>query len=151
MLQIDERTVGEGMADKQPDAGEIGWFVARQPGIVRFLEERLFGEADGDAFGVALEAALRICRVFEKRDGLAPERLRRSLLERAEEAVMLEARSSNVRDGCAARQPELVRTIARLLSRPPTPLRKHERNEIGMALLAVVYALDEVTTGRQVP
>ena len=151
MLQIDERTVGEGMADKQPDAGEIGWFVARQPGIVRFLEERLFGDTDGDAFAVALETALRICRVFEQRDGLPPERLRRSLLERAEEAVTREARSSTVRDGCAARQPELVRCVASCVANPPVPLRRDETHDVGVALLSIVYALDEVTTGRQVP
>ena len=68
-MHIDERTVGDTMSATPPDASKVGWFAARQPGIVRFFEQRLL-RPDGDAFGVALEAAWRIYRVFEYRDAL---------------------------------------------------------------------------------
>jgi hypothetical protein len=139
-----------GLADA-PDAAQVGWFAARQPGIVRFLEERLL-VGDGDAFGVALEAAWRICLVFQDRDGLPPPRAPRSLLERAEAAVAREARHPGAfADGCAARQPELVRWLVGLADDPPIPLAANEATAVGSALAAVVYSLDELTTGRQVP
>ena len=134
-----------------PDAAQVGWFAARQPGIVRFLEERLL-VGDGDAFGVALEAAWRICLAFQQRDGLPPPRAARSLLERAETAVLREVRHPGAfADGCARRQPELCRWVVRLTEDPPLPLTPDEATAVGAALAAVVYSLDELTTGRQVP
>lgn len=134
-----------------PDATEVGWFAARQPGIVRFLEERLL-RGDGDSFGVALEAACRICAVFETRDGVPPPRVARSLLERAEVAVLAEARHAGAyADGCAARQPELCRWLAGYVADPPVPLTRSESAEVGCVLASLIYALDELTSGRLIP
>ncbi len=134
-----------------PDAGAVGWFAARQPGVVRFLEERLL-VGDGDAFGVALETAWRICTAFEVRGRVPPPRVPRSLLERAEAAVLREARhpGSNS-DGCAVRQPALCAWLAELIEAPPVPLGSGEKQATGACLAAIVYALDQLTTGRAVP
>ncbi len=134
-----------------PDAGAVGWFAARQPGVVRFLEERLL-VGDGDAFGVALETAWRICTAFELRQGVPPPRVPRTLLERAETAVLREARHPGAyADGCAARQPALCTWLAHVIDTPPVPLAADEKRAAGACLAAIVYALDELTTGRQVP
>lgn len=134
-----------------PDATEVGWFAARQPGIVRFLEERLL-HGDGDSFAVALEAACRICAVFETRDGVPPPRVTRSLLERAEVAVLAEARhAGRTTDGCAARQPELCKWLAGYVGDPPVPLTRSESAEVGSTLASLIYSLDELTCGRRIP
>jgi len=150
-MHIDERSVCEALSGSQPGASEVGWFAARQPGVVRFLEERLL-LPDGDAFGVALEGAWQIWAVFRQRDGLPPARVERSLLDRAERALLREAQSDwSLDDGCAHRQPALCRWLEAYVSNPPVPLTVDESIRVGMALAAVVYSLDEMTTGRQVP
>ena len=150
-MDISERSVDDAIARIQPAASEVGWFAARQPGVVRFLEERLLSP-DGDAFGVALEASWRICTVFHERDGLPPPRVTRALLERAEEAVVSEARPDSRRtDGCAHRQPAICRWLAGYIDDPPVPLTASEAQRAGTAVAAVIYALDELTTGRSVP
>lgn len=134
-----------------PDTAEVGWFAARQPGIVRFLEERLL-VGDGDAFGVALEAAWTVCNAFRERERVPPPRVSRALLERAETAVARESAHPGVtHDGCAQRQPELCAWVAGVVGNPPIPLGPAERVAVGAALAAVVYALDELTCGRRVP
>lgn len=149
-MEISERGLGETLAGAEVGAHELGWFAVRQPGIVRFLEERLMAD-DGDAFAVGLEAAWRIWALFQARDGVPPARVVRSLLERAERAIMGEARAGVLADGCALRQPGLCRWLAQLIADPPLPLTAGEAGEVGTVLAAVIYALDEVTTGRAVP
>jgi hypothetical protein len=141
----------ESRAEPVPDATEVGWFAARQPGVVKFLEERLL-HGDGDSFAVSLEAACRICAVIEQREGLPPPRVNRSLLERAEVAVLAEARHRGLAaDGCAMRQPELCHWLAAYVADPPVPLTRAESAELAAVLASLIYALDELTSGRRIP
>ncbi|MCG8417253.1 MAG: hypothetical protein MJE77_04830 [Proteobacteria bacterium] len=143
-----------------------GWFAARQPGVIRFLEQRL----QGDAFSVALHAAWVIAAAFEKNDGVPPPRLIRSLIERGESAIRAEQASSRamrsgqvaihsmsraanpwIEPGCAERQPALVSWIAETVASPPIPLDKQEQRDVARCLIALVYGFDQLTTGRAVP
>jgi hypothetical protein len=145
-MHVGERVVAAWFAIEAPD---IGWFAARQPAVVRFLEDRLAGATDGadsDAFGVALDAARAIASMFERQHGVPPPRVTQALLERAEEAVTGEVRASAL--GVAGRQPALAAWVGDLLAEPPVPLRPDEARAVGTALAAVIYALDEATTGR---
>ncbi|HWN70038.1 MAG TPA: hypothetical protein VNM90_20500 [Haliangium sp.] len=87
--------------------------------------------------------------MFERQHGVPPPRVTQSLLEVAEEAVTGEARTGAV--GVAARQPALAVWVAGLLAEPPVPLAADELRTVGTALAAVIYALDQVTTGRSIP
>jgi hypothetical protein len=150
-MHVGERVVAASAALEAP---EIGWFAARQPAVVRFLEDRLASAHGSDraafgAFAVALDAARAIHGMFERQHGVPPPRVTQSLLERAEEAVIGEARTRAV--GIAARQPALAAWVADLLTEPPVPLAADELGTVGTALAAVVYALDQVTTGRPIP
>jgi hypothetical protein len=151
-MHVGERVVAASVAFEAPD---IGWFAARQPAVVRFLEDRLASSvhgADRDAFGafaVALDAARVLAGMFERQHGVPPPRVTQALLELAEEAVIGEAHTHAV--GIAARQPALAVWVAGLLAEPPVPLAADEVRIVGTALAAVVYALDQVTTGRPIP
>jgi hypothetical protein len=148
-MHVSERVVAAWSA---PEAPEIGWFAARQPAVVRFLEDRLAGSAtpaDRDAFSVALDAARAIGGMFEQHHGVPPARVQQALLERAEEAVIGELRTPGA--GMATRQPALATWLAGLLAEPPVPLTLDETRSVGTALAAIIYALDEVTTGRPIP
>ena len=148
-MHVSERVVAAWSA---PEAPEIGWFAARQPAVVRFLEDRLAGNAnavDRDAFSVALDAARAIGSMFEQHHGVPPGRVQQALLERAEEAVVGEQRAPGA--GIAGRQPALATWLAGLLAEPPVPLTLAEIRSVGTALAAIIYALDEVTTGRPIP
>lgn len=148
-MHVGERVVAASVALGAPD---IGWFAARQPAVVRYVEDRLGGAvhgADRDAFVVALDAARAIEGMFERQHGVPPPRVTQSLLERAEEAVIAEARARAV--GFAARQPALAAWVAGILAEPPVPVAADEIRVVGTVLAAVVYALDQVTTGRAIP
>lgn len=151
-MHVSERVVATWTAPEAPQAPAIGWFAARQPAVVRFLEDRLAGHvsaADRDAFTVALDAARAIGGMFEQHHGVPPGRVQQALLERAEEAVISEIRESGV--GITARQPALATWLAGLLAEPPVPLTLDEIRSVGTVLAAIIYALDEVTTGRPIP
>ncbi len=138
-------------AETPLDARQVGWFAARQPGVIRFLEERLLA-ATGDVFAVALEAAWRLCRSVGELQDLPPKRIPRGLLEKAEVAVQMEMMGTTMwGETCAHRQPELCTWVKDYCEDPPTPLTVPEQRELAVALLAIVYALDEQTTGRPVP
>lgn len=145
-MHIDERDLADSAAGFETDH-DAAWYAARQPGVLRFVEDRL----SGDALAVALVASWQIMAAFHARIGVWPERLDHALLERAEEAALRETRREAPETGCAARQPVLVAWIAELLADPPVPLDLDERRDVGLLLMSVVYALDEVTTGRTVP
>lgn len=148
-MYVGERVVA---ATAAQDSSEIGWFAARQPAVLRFLEERLASTvhcADRDAFALALDAARALAAMFERQHGVPPPRVTQTLLEAAEEAVIREARACTA--GIAARQPAVAAWLAGLLAAPPVPLAAHEVGAVGMALAAVAYAFDQVTTGRSVP
>lgn len=115
------------------------------------MEQRLLATS-GDTFALALEASWRVCRAFAARDDLPPSRVPRSLLERAAAAVELEMMGTTVcGETCAHRQPHMCEWIRGYCSHPPLPLTAGERRELAVVLLALVYALDEKTTGRAVP
>ncbi len=144
-MQIDERTVAAAMASR-PDMAEVGWFAARQPGVVGYLEARL--GAGSDALGVALDAAWRLCEAFHHVLGVPPGRIERTDLERAQQEVVADAAVSAA--GPGARQPELFRWLAGEITSPSCPLDTGDRARVGTALAAVIYALDAVVTGRSI-
>jgi hypothetical protein len=132
------------------EASDVSWFAARQPGILRYLTARC-GE-DSDAMAVALYYACAVEKAYHGTRGLAPPRVPGSLLPRAEEAFLSEASSrGRVGGGLADRQPALAKMIADVVDGPPVPLTEYEATRVGIALAAVVYALDEATFGRPVP
>ncbi len=132
------------------ESSEVSWFAARQPGIVRYLATRC-GE-DSDAMAVALYYSCAIEKAFHSTRGLVPPRVLSTLLERAESAFLAES-STRVRPGAglADKQPALAQLIARVVDGPPVPLTEFESTRVGVALAAVVYALDETAFGRPVP
>lgn len=144
-MQIDERTVAVTMASR-PDVDDVGWFAARQPGIVGYLEGRC--GSGSDALGVALDAAWRLCGAFHQVIGVPPARVERGELERAQREVLSDAATAG--SGLGARQPELFRWLAGEISEPGCPLGPGDRARVGTALAAVIYALDAVVTGRAV-
>ena len=144
-MELDARTVSRVM-DSPPRADDVGWFAARQPGIIRFLEGRL-GIAT-DACGVALDAAWRICSAFAAGDGRAPGRLTEAMLERAEREAYAHM-PELAWFGWAARQPALCSWIAKYLIDPPIPLATRDLRSVGLALAAIVTALDEMTSSRE--
>ena len=142
-MDIDERTVALSMATR-PDVADVGWFAARQPGIVGYLEGRC--GRDSDALGVALDAAWRLCEAFQHVLGVPPARVSRSDLDRAQREVVADAAMPGA--GLGARQPELFRWLADEIADPICPLGAGDRARVGTALAAVIYALDAVVTGR---
>jgi hypothetical protein len=132
------------------EAALVSWFAARQPGVVRFLASRLGDH--GDAMSLGVTYACLIHRAYERMVGLSPERASFALIERAERAFLDEALDAmKVMDGLAARQPALAQLVAGVIDAPPVPLGDDECVSVGVALAAVVYALDETTNGRSVP
>lgn len=140
-MQVLERVV----VDVQPT--DATWFATRQPGIVRYLETH----CEGDVLAIALHTACGVHAAFEATLGVAPARVQGSLLTRAERAVMAEAEAETGADGVVQRQPALAELVASVVCAPPLPLTNAEASALGLALLTVVYALDEVATGRSVP
>ena len=133
----------------QPDACDVGWFVARQPAVVRYFERQC---GANDAFPVSREAAYLICRAIEQIDGVPVPPVPFQLLDRAGESLDMELLvPGGARDGCAERQPELCTWVGKLLANPPIPLLEHESRLVGICLTTLIYALDELTTGREVP
>jgi hypothetical protein len=155
-MLVEERVVDEvvrNIADLSgivDEASEVSWFAARQPGIVRYLASRC-GE-DSDAMAVALYYACAIEQAFHSTHGLAPARVLGSLLARAETAFLEEASTrGRPGGGLTDRQPALAQLVANVVDGPPVPLTEFESTRVGVALAAVVYALDETAFGRPVP
>ena len=142
-MELDARTVASTMASR-PDVAAVGWFVARQPGIVGYLEARC--GAGSDALGFALDAAWRLCEAFHHVLGVPPGRVARVDLELAQRAVIDDAGHPGT--GLGARQPELFRWLAEEIADPRAPVGPGDRARVGTALASVIYALDAVVTGR---
>jgi len=140
-IEVEERVVASVVTSPPPD---VGWFLARQPGIVRYLEARC-GEGS-DTLGVALHCAALMHAAYEVSLGVPPRRVPSQLLERAEAAVVSEC-DAPVSPGFVARQPALAQWVAGVVSSPPVPLREDEVSCLGLSLAAVIYALDEVAAG----
>lgn len=140
-MHVDERLVMEA----QPT--DASWFAARQPAIIRYLARHCDGD---DPMSVGLHAACSVHAAYELAIGVPPARVQSSLLDRAERAIVAEADRAAT-DGVVLRQPALAEFVASVVACPPLPLDAGEASRLGLALLAIVYALDEMTTGRPVP
>jgi hypothetical protein len=145
-MHIDERTVAMITRGERPDLAQVGWFAARQPGVLGYLEARC--GAGSDALAVAVEAAWRLCHTFQSVDGVPPVRLDRRRLDRAQQAIV--AAVGPQMDALIGRQPAVFRWLEDELAAPPRPLAAAERARVATALAAVVLALDEASTGREI-
>lgn len=124
---------------------EVGWFAVSQPGVLGFLDDRFRGEV----FQLALEAAWYIVAAFHQAAGVPPPRVRRSALNQAEKTIIAEmAGAVPLNEGCAARQPELMRWVARLVADPPVNIDSGKSRALGIALAAVICAFDESGEGQ---
>ena len=137
-MPINERTLSH--VDAWSSSG-TGWFVTKQPGIVRFLSDRL----SGDALALGLAGASQISMAFECYEGVCETFLRSQALEEAEVAAHDEVHSNVVRGMYAERQAALIHWIAELMADPPVPLDRPERRDVGMALVAVTYAYERAS------
>lgn len=131
-MHIEERLAAAVMAEPLPPADGLGWFVARQPGILRYLEQRL---DDDDRLAAALAFAWRLCAAFERAHGTVPGRLSSTAIERAEIVVAAEIRAA-APAALAVRQPELCRHLVGFLEEACAPI------EVGLALAAILHCLD---------
>lgn len=138
-MPIHERILNHEPLGESPDTQ---WFTARQPGIVRFLCERL----QGDALALGLSASCRISLAFQGSTGRPAESVSSVWLARAEEQVCRRKHgqedASQSGDDLPERHPALVAWIASLLDDPPVPLCRDEKRDVGMALLTVAHAFD---------
>jgi hypothetical protein len=139
-MHIEERLAAAVMAEPLPRADGLGWFVARQPGILRHLEHRL---DDDDRLAAALAFAWRLCAAFERAHGCPPPRIPSQELERAEVAVAREVRQPGPEGGLSVRQPELSRHLAGFLEQTRAPI------EAALALAAILYCLDQADRDEQ--
>ena len=131
-----------------PSDHDLGWFAVRQPGVLRFLEDRL--GSGSEAFAVSLAGAWRILEAYRQHDGLPSPLLPHGLLRRAAYAVSRETAAHVCYEGLAVRQPEMCEYSLSLVADPPYPLTAAECHGVGDALLAVTYAVDEVAFGRPI-
>jgi hypothetical protein len=125
--------------DDVVDAAAIGWFAARQPAVIRFCEEQLW-RPDGDAFAVGLDAACRLCRLYLEVEGMPPPRLGRAALVAGVAAAHDPAEAGPP----TRRRVRMLAWLDRHLDDPPIPLTRSEVIAVGLALRALVYALDAV-------
>jgi hypothetical protein len=136
------------IAQAADESFDPAWFAARQPGIMKYLETSC--GSGTDALGVGLAAALAIHAAYERTLGVPPPRVQSSLLSRAEKAVTSEAIFS-AGEGLVDRQPAVSEFVAGVVANPPVPLGPEEATRLGLSLLAIAYALDEMSSGRPVP
>ncbi len=140
-MLIDERTVAGSACDDRMQASEVGWFAARQPGLLRFVEDRLVD--DDDTIAMAVDLCWRIVAAFEHKRGLPLPRILTSELERAEEEVMVESQGGlALANGCAHRQPDLCRWLEAALAAPALPVDNAALDRIGLIAAATISACD---------
>ena len=142
-MLIDERTVALSMCEDPMQGSEVAWFAARQPGILRFVEDRLAGT--DDAIAMAVDLCWRIVAAFELKRGLPLPRLRTSELEQAEQEVVAESQGGlTLANGCAHRQPDLCTWLEAMLATPVLPLDHMALDQIGLIAVATISACDRV-------
>jgi hypothetical protein len=140
-MRVNERVVSDSMSDDVVQPSDVGWFAAKQPGLLRFLEDRLGGEAD--ALALAVNLCWRIVAAFEEQRGLPLGRLEASELERAEVEVVAESRGQlELANGCAHRQPELCRWLEAALAAPLLPIDRVVLDQVALSAAACISACD---------
>ena len=137
-MNMDERVFNDTVA-AVPDAGQVGWFAARQPAILRYLEARCGGP--NDAFAVALEAAWRMCIVMERATGRPPARVTHTDLLAAERVAAVDAAGAMLSSSIAARHPQLCGWLGDFLADPPALLTVDERRTVGDTLVTVLICV----------
>ena len=138
-MEVEERALTEALhrVDAEPGTGDAAWFAARQPGVIKYLEDRLGRD---DTMGLALMAAFAIHAAIEKTLGVPPPRVPSSAFERAEDTVAAEARAGA--PTFVARQQALTAFIAGVVAAPPVPLADDVAGRLGLVLAAIVQAFD---------
>jgi hypothetical protein len=140
-MLVDERTVALAVTDDMAMASEVGWFAAKQPGLLRFVEDRV--GHDGDATAMAVDLCWRVVAAFERKRGLPMPRLATCELERAEEEVTLEAQGDlDLATGCAHRQPDLCRWLEVSMSAPLLPVEPAVHDQVALLVAATISACD---------
>ena len=140
-MLIHERTVALCASNDSAMASEVGWFAAKQPGILRFVEDRL--GSNGDATALAFDLCWRVVAAFERQRGLPLPRLLASELEKAEEEVMRESQGGLLlANGCAHRQPDLCRWLEAAITTPILPLDSTSLDQVALIAAATISACD---------
>ena len=122
-------------------ASEVGWFAARQPGLIRFIEDRV-GHS-GDAMAMSVDMCWRVASAFERQRGLPLPRLRNADLERAEVEVVSESQGGlALANGCAHRQPELCRWLEEMMANPSLPIDNQLLDQVALLTAATISACD---------
>jgi hypothetical protein len=140
-MVIDERTLALTENGDVEQASEVGWFAARQPGLLRFIEDRL-GD-NGDAMAMAVDLCWRVTTAFERQRGLPLPRIHSAELERAEVEVVRESQGDlALANGCAHRQPELCRWLESMIASPVLPIENVFLDQIALIAAATISACD---------
>lgn len=140
-MKIDERRIALASEDDVARASEVGWFAARQPGLMRYLEDRLGRDPDGLA--IALELCWRVVAAFEMQLNLPLPRLLAGELELAEEEAVRESQGElRLANGCAHRQPDLCDWLAGAIQNPALPLSAESLDVVALAVAATISTCD---------
>lgn len=122
-------------------ASEVGWFAARQPGLIRFIEDRV-GHS-GDAMAMSVDMCWRVASAFERQRGLPLPRLRHQDLEQAEIEVVSESQGGlALANGCAHRQPELCRWLEEMMANPCLPIDNRLLDQVALLTATTISACD---------
>lgn len=139
-MVIDERSLALTL-EFTSDASEVGWFASRQPGLIRFLEDRLGDSEDGLAF--ALDLCWRILKVFNSFRAAPVPRIECIALERAEINVVRESQGELLyATGCAHRQPELCHWLESEIANSVLPITAQVLERVAMAVAATISVCD---------
>jgi hypothetical protein len=135
-MEVLERALKEAVhrVEVEPGTGDAAWFAVRQPGVIKYLENRCGRD---DSMGVALMASFAIHCAFERELGVAPPRVPSFALERVEDRVAADPGL------LVRRQHALAEFIAGVVAAPPVPLADHEATRLALVLATVVQAFDE--------
>jgi hypothetical protein len=140
-MLVDERTVALAVSDDVAMASEVGWFAAKQPGLLRFVEDRV--GHNGDATAMAVDLCWRVVAAFERKRGLPMARLAVTELEHAEEEVTRESQGGlDLATGCAHRQPDLCRWLEAAMAAPLLPLEPASHDQVALIVAATISACD---------
>ncbi|MCP4446902.1 MAG: hypothetical protein GY811_16365 [Myxococcales bacterium] len=140
-MLVDERTVALSTSDDMATASDVGWFAAKQPGLLRFVEDRV-GQ-DGDATAMAVDLCWKVVAAFEHKRGLPMPRIHVAELELAEEEVVRESQGGlDFANGCAHRQPDLCRWLEAEMTAPILPVMPELQDQIALAVASTISACD---------